>query len=70
MPTNINESGYAPIIAAFIFGSENGTQIPIPQTDENILVKAIDENGICRAAVDVNQLKGIISNLKQIGKQT
>ena len=33
--------------------------IPELQAEVNILADAIDENGICRAAVDENQLKGI-----------
>ena len=33
--------------------------IPALQTESDILVNAIDENGICRAAVDENQLKEI-----------
>ena len=33
--------------------------IPELQAEVNILADAIDENGICRAAIDENQLKGI-----------
>lgn len=33
--------------------------LPELQAEVDILSKAIDENGICRAAVDENQLKGI-----------
>ena len=33
--------------------------IPELQAEGDILANAIDENGICRATVDENQLKGI-----------